>query len=182
MKQKENITSGALSLEDQEEKNVSMNQPTEDQPLADQPIVATDSKSYTYPYDVHQYGDESEVIESVPEGSEVFAGAALPAGCKLASQDEVENSLREVYDPEIPVNIYDLGLIYEVRMEKNGDVSIAMTLTAPACPVAGELPQEVADQVASVSGVGCVCVRITWEPAWNPSLMSEEARMALDFF
>ncbi|MEM7073334.1 MAG: iron-sulfur cluster assembly protein [Pseudomonadota bacterium] len=131
---------------------------------------------YPYPYG---YAGASE--PAAPEGAEAFAGETIE-GEELATLEAVEAALREVYDPEIPVNIYDLGLIYEVRMEENGDVFALMSLTAPACPVAGELPQQVADQIASVDGVGRVCVRLTWNPQWNPSMMSEDARMALDFF
>ncbi|MEM7070312.1 MAG: DUF59 domain-containing protein [Pseudomonadota bacterium] len=143
--------------------------------------------NYPYPYGYqhdHQFidGADEPIEEAVPEGFEAFSGESLKQEQTPASRDDVEAALREVYDPEIPVNIYDLGLIYDIRIEPQGDIFISMTLTAPACPVAGELPQEVADQVASLENAGRVCVQITWQPAWNPSMMSEEARMALDFF
>jgi FeS assembly SUF system protein len=88
--------------------------------------------------------------------------------------------LKTVHDPEIPVNIFDLGLIYDVNRQSNGDVHITMSLTAPGCPVAGEMPGQVAEAVAAVDGVGKVAVELVWEPAWSPERMSDDAKMALD--
>ena len=116
------------------------------------------------------------------EGDSVHAGSPLPAGEAAASEDAVVEALRTVFDPEIPVNIYDLGLIYDIAIAESGKVDIKMTLTAPACPVAGTLPKEVADRVAEVKGVGEVDVIITWDPPWSPANMSEVARVALDMF
>ncbi len=116
------------------------------------------------------------------EGTQAHAGSALPEGVKQATPDDLETALRTVYDPEIPVNIYDLGLIYHCAMQDSGDVDITMTLTAPACPVAGEMPGQVAEAVAAVEGVGKVVVTLTWTPPWTPEQMSEDAKMALDFF
>ena len=110
------------------------------------------------------------------------AGAPLPPGTSIASEGEVVAALRTVHDPEIPVNIYDLGLIYENEIAADGSVKIVMTLTAPGCPVAGEMPQQVADAVAGVSGVGEVDVALVFDPPWTPERMSEDARMALDMF
>jgi FeS assembly SUF system protein len=86
-----------------------------------------------------------------------------------------------VHDPEIPVNIYDLGLIYDVIRQDNGDVEITMSLTAPGCPVAGEMPGQVAEAVAQVESVGNVGVELVWNPAWTPERMSEDAKLALDW-
>ena len=88
-------------------------------------------------------------------------------------------ALRGVHDPEIPVNIYDLGLIYKIAISDHGDVNIDMTLTAPACPVAGMMPLMVKDAVASVDGVGEVQVELVWDPPWNQSNMSDEAKLQL---
>jgi len=110
------------------------------------------------------------------------AGEPLPPGAEPAAEDAVIDGLRTVYDPEIPVNIYDLGLIYEIDIAANGNVKIIMTLTAPACPVAGEMPQQVANAVSVVKGVGEVEVSLTWDPPWTPERMSEVARVALDMF
>ncbi|MBK1694491.1 SUF system Fe-S cluster assembly protein [Chromatium weissei] len=88
-------------------------------------------------------------------------------------------ALRNVHDPEIPVNIYDLGLIYTIDIASNGDVAVEMTLTAPACPVAGMMPIMVRDAVASVEGVGAVRVDLVWTPPWSQEHMSDEARLQL---
>ena len=103
-------------------------------------------------------------------------------GTAVAAQEAVVDAVREVHDPEIPVNIYDLGLIYDLAVEADGSVLVTMTLTAPACPVAGEMPQQVADAIAAVEGIGEVQVTLTWEPAWTQERMSEDARLALGFF
>ena len=116
------------------------------------------------------------------EGTQAHAGTPLADGAEKAKPEDLEAALRTVYDPEIPVNIYDLGLIYSCAMQDNGDVDITMTLTAPACPVAGEMPGQVAEAVAGVDGVGEVVVTLTWTPPWTPDQMSEDAKMALDFF
>ena len=121
-------------------------------------------------------------VQMVPEGTESFAGSPLPEGYTVANLVMIQDAIRDVFDPEIPVNIFDLGLIYDIDVKNDGEVDILMTLTAPACPVAGELPQEVADRVASVEGVGCVCVTLTWEPPWTTDRMSEDAKLALDFY
>ncbi len=107
-------------------------------------------------------------------------GARCRRGCEVAPKAAVIDALRCVYDPEIPVNIYDLGLIYRLDIAADGSVSIDMTLTAPACPVAGAMPGAVADAVASVAGVGEVEVRLVWEPPWSQDRMTEDARLALD--
>lgn len=104
----------------------------------------------------------------------------LPPDAPL--QDRVVEALRTVYDPEIPVNIYELGLVYKCEVDAEGDVEIEMTLTAPGCPVAGEMPGTVQRAVADVEGVKSVNVELVWEPSWNPSLMTDEARLALNMF
>jgi FeS assembly SUF system protein len=95
-------------------------------------------------------------------------------------EDTVIEALRTVYDPEIPVNIYDLGLIYDLEIASDGDVTIRMTLTAPGCPVAGTMPGMVADAVAGVEDVGEVEVTLVWTPPWTPDRMSDDAKLALD--
>jgi FeS assembly SUF system protein len=91
-------------------------------------------------------------------------------------------ALKDVFDPEIPVNIYELGLIYTIGIDDEANVSIRMTLTAPGCPVAGEMPDQVRDSVANAAGVGEVDVELVWEPTWNPSLMAETAKLQLGMF
>ncbi|MFQ5954141.1 MAG: SUF system Fe-S cluster assembly protein [Kiloniellales bacterium] len=108
------------------------------------------------------------------------AGAPIdPAVTAVASEAAVIEALRTVYDPEIPVNIYDLGLIYTLEIAPDGTVRIDMTLTAPACPVAGSMPGMVAQAVAAVEGVGEVEVALVWDPPWGPERISEDARLAL---
>lgn len=112
----------------------------------------------------------------------VKVGEPLPADAPAVDEVDVVDALRTVYDPEIPVNIYDLGLIYEVKCVAGGAISIQMTLTAPACPVAGTLPREVAETVAAIAGAGEVEVSLTWDPPWTPARMTDVARIALDMF
>ncbi len=122
-------------------------------------------------------------VDPPEEGEVITRGVPLPAGAEATlSESAVVEALRSVFDPEIPVNIYDLGLIYDIALRDQGNVDIRMTLTAPACPVAGTLPGEVAQTVADVAGAGEVAVTITWDPPWTPENMSEVARVALDMF
>ena len=97
-------------------------------------------------------------------------------------RDALVAALKSVYDPEIPVDIYELGLIYRVETCADGGVEIDMTLTAPACPVAEHMPVWVRDAVAAVPGVGEVRVNMVFDPPWDPSRMSDEARLMLDMF
>lgn len=94
-------------------------------------------------------------------------------------KEQVIAALKTIYDPEIPVDIFELGLIYEINIDDSKHVEIVMTLTSPACPVAGSLPQEVQDKVASVEGVSGAHVELVFEPAWDKSMMSEEAMLEL---
>ncbi len=96
--------------------------------------------------------------------------------------DEVVEAIRTVYDPEIPVNLYDLGLIYRIAIDGENAVEVDMTLTAPGCPVAGEMPGMVAEAVEPLAGVKTVDVQLVWDPPWDMSRMSDEARMELGFF
>lgn len=95
--------------------------------------------------------------------------------------EAIVEACRSVYDPEIPVNIFDLGLIYTIEISEENEVNIIMTLTAPGCPVAGEMPGWVADAVEPLPGVKQVDVALTWEPPWGMEMMSEEARLELGF-
>lgn len=97
-------------------------------------------------------------------------------------EKEIVSKLKSVFDPEIPVDIYELGLIYEVLINDEGNVNIKMTLTSPACPVAGSLPQEVKDKVGSIKEVNDVELELIWEPPWNQDMMSDEAKVELGFF
>ena len=109
-------------------------------------------------------------------------GEPLPDGTTVATEVQVVEAMRTVYDPEIPVNIYDLGLIYTNDIAENGNIDITMSLTAPGCPVAGEMPGMVARAVSGIDGTGVVEVKIVWEPQWTPELMSEDAKLALGMY
>jgi FeS assembly SUF system protein len=100
----------------------------------------------------------------------------------VAFHDKIVEKLRTVYDPEIPVNIYDLGLIYEVKVEPTADVYVKMTLTSPGCPAAGTLPGEVEDKIVVIPGIKKVKVDVVWEPTWDKNMMSEAAKLQLGFF
>ena len=95
--------------------------------------------------------------------------------------EEVVKALCQIYDPEIPVNIYELGLIYDVQISEDHDVKILMTFTAPNCPVAESLPLEVRERVEKIKKIKTATVDITWDPPWNKSMMSEEAKLELGF-
>ena len=95
--------------------------------------------------------------------------------------EEVVKALCQIYDPEIPVNIYELGLIYDVQISEDFDVKILMTFTAPNCPVAESLPLEIKEKVEKVKKIKKAIVDITWDPPWNKTMMSEEAKLELGF-
>jgi len=112
----------------------------------------------------------------------VFAGSALPAEELARLTDDIVSALKTVYDPEIPADIYELGLIYKVDVEDDRTVKIDMTLTAPGCPVAGEMPGWVENAVSAVEGVSGVEVNMTFDPPWTPDRMSEEAQVAIGWY
>ena len=101
---------------------------------------------------------------------------------RLPSEDTLIEAIATVFDPEIPVNIYELGLIYAVEINDDGGVKVEMTLTAPACPSAQELPEQVQNAVLTVPGVTSCHVETVWDPPWDPSRMTEEARLQLNMF
>ncbi len=108
------------------------------------------------------------------------AGKKNNACSRKIELSEVKKCIETIYDPEIPVNIYDLGLIYDIDLLENNDIKIKMSLTAPGCPVAGEMPGQVADTIAKIDDAGLIEVELVWEPAWTKDRMSEDAKMALD--
>lgn len=112
-----------------------------------------------------------------------YAGKKLAADNKSrASREQIIEALRTVSDPEIMINIWDMGLVYRIVQEDDGDIKIDMTVTAPTCPVAGVLPQQAADAVAALDGTGVVEVKIVWEPAWSFENMSDEAKAMIELF
>ena len=120
---------------------------------------------------------ESSEVATKMESSEVASG--LPAGAGL--RDQIISVLKTVYDPEIPVDIYELGLIYEVEIRDESVAYVKMTLTSPMCPVAEILPVEVEEKVRAVDGVANVELDLVWEPPWNMDMMSEAAKLTLNF-
>ncbi|WP_372991796.1 SUF system Fe-S cluster assembly protein [Sulfitobacter sp.] len=111
------------------------------------------------------------------EGTPLIA----PSSTDHPLYDQIVEACRTVYDPEIPVNIYELGLIYTIDINAESEVNIKMSLTAPGCPVAGEMPGWVADAVEPLPGVKTVDVELVWEPPWGMDMMSDEARLELGF-
>ena len=109
-------------------------------------------------------------------------GSALSSSEIARLTDEIVQAIKTVYDPEIPVDIYELGLIYRIDVDDLRNVSVEMTLTAPGCPVAGEMPIWVQDAVGTVSGIGSVKVDLVFDPPWDISRMSDEARMVLNMW
>ncbi|NBC08109.1 MAG: SUF system Fe-S cluster assembly protein [Bacteroidetes bacterium] len=101
---------------------------------------------------------------------------------KTAMEQQIIEAIKTVYDPEIPVDIYELGLIYNIDIQDSGLVNLRMTLTTPMCPVADSLPMEVQEKIATVEGVKDVELEVVYDPPWNKEMMSEEARFALDMF
>ena len=102
--------------------------------------------------------------------------------CNKIKEYQVVECIKTVMDPEIPVNLYDLGLIYEIKINEINDIKIKMTLTNPNCPVAGSMPESVGKSVEKIENLNSIEVSLVWEPKWNKDLMSEEAKLALDIF
>ena len=115
--------------------------------------------------------------------SDQLEGAPLikPSTIDHPLHEQIVEACRTVYDPEIPVNIYDLGLVYTILINDENEVNVMMTLTAPGCPVAGEMPGWVAEAIEPLPGVKQVDVEITWDPPWGMDMMSDEARLELGF-
>jgi FeS assembly SUF system protein len=110
------------------------------------------------------------------------AGKKNNISTRLIDISEIIESLKSIYDPELPINIYDLGLIYDIKLIDKNDLKIKMSLTAPGCPVAGEMPGQVANTLAKIPNVGLIEVELVWEPSWTKDRMSEDAKLALDIY
>jgi FeS assembly SUF system protein len=127
---------------------------------------------------------QSETLEDVQPATTPLhpTGSAIPPDELERLSHDIVGALKTVYDPEIPADIYELGLIYKVDIDDERNVAIDMTLTAPGCPVAGEMPGWVENAVSLVPGVGNVVVAMVFDPPWDQSRMSDEARVALDMY
>lgn len=122
-------------------------------------------------------------MEMDKETEELMTPPLTQASDKHPLWIEVREALREVYDPEVPVNLYELGLFYRIDIDdETNDVHVQMTLTSPACPVAGEMPGMVEDELVEVEGIGKISVELVWEPAWDASMMAETAKLHLNMF
>ena len=110
------------------------------------------------------------------------AGKKNDISTRSIAKSEIIETLQTIHDPELPVNIYDLGLIYDIKLIDKNDLKIKMSLTAPGCPVAGEMPGQVANTLAKIPNVGLIEVELVWEPAWTKDRMSEDAKLALDIY
>lgn len=153
------------------------NIPAENMPrTADRPTVSPQEGSYFL--DKFLEAKNEETAEEKSEANTVNASGAAPASPEEL-QGNIVAALQEIYDPEIPVNIYELGLIYNIDVADDYSVKIDMTLTTPHCPVAESMPGEVEIKAASVDGVNGVEVDLVWEPPWDMSKMSDEARLEL---
>jgi FeS assembly SUF system protein len=122
----------------------------------------------------------SDVAEAKTVNMETHSALSPEETERLSA--EIVAALKTVFDPEIPADIYELGLIYKVDISDERAVDVTMTLTTPNCPAAGELPTQVENAIASVPGVGVVNVNLVWDPAWSPDRMSDEARLVLNMW
>ena len=118
------------------------------------------------------------MTEEVKEIQAEF-GTPLAKGATVASRETLIDRIKQIQDPELMIDIYNLGLIYKLDIHENGDVDIDMTLTSPMCPLAGEMPYMVAHAVGTAEGVGVVKVRLVWEPAWSLDRLSDEVKLAV---
>ncbi len=125
---------------------------------------------------------EAERVGANLETAGVAKTSAIPADELARLTDDIVAALKTVYDPEIPADIYELGLIYKIDIDDDRNVDIDMTLTAPGCPVAGEMPGWVENAVGSVEGIQVVKVELVFDPPWTPERMSEEAQVAVGWF
>jgi FeS assembly SUF system protein len=127
----------------------------------------------------------SQVVQGGDEMPDDVSGQVLeqkPVVDNETLMEQVLDAIRTVYDPEIPVNIWELGLVYRVDVDSEQNVQVDMTLTAPSCPVAGEMPMQVQQVIENLDAVKSCKVELVWEPSWHPGMMSDEARVALDMF
>ncbi|PYE88203.1 SUF system Fe-S cluster assembly protein [Phyllobacterium leguminum] len=126
--------------------------------------------------------NKTETAEPETTDKAVFSASAIPQEELARMTDDIIAALKTVYDPEIPADIYELGLVYKIDIEDDRTVKIDMTLTAPGCPVAGEMPGWVQNAVSAVEGVSFVEVNMTFDPPWTPDRMSEEAQVAVGWY
>lgn len=126
--------------------------------------------------------EEKKLEDFLPSKNErYYKKFKLQNDTNLISRDKIIECIKTVIDPEIPVNLYDLGLIYSIK-NSNNNIVIEMTLTNPNCPVAGQMPKNVAKSIEQIHGIRSIEVKLVWKPAWSKDFMSEDAKLALDIF
>ena len=123
--------------------------------------------------------EELKVPDPIELDYTAKAGTPLPEGAKKASHEDIVAALKSVQDPELMLNVFDLGLVYNIKQEENGDIQIQMTLTSPTCPMGEEMIQMAAQAVSSVIGTGIVTVNLTFDPPWTTEMLSEEIKLML---
>ena len=123
--------------------------------------------------------DEKISLDIAPTDLKAVLGTPLPAGTPVASKEDVIHAIKAVQDPELGIDIYSLGLIYDIDIKDNGDIFVLMTLTAPTCPIAGEMPLMVASAICTVSGTGVITVQLTFDPPWTLDRLSDELKLYL---
>ena len=128
--------------------------------------------------------DNNKTVEKLPHDTDssyfkTFDNVLIE---KKINENEIIEKLKTVFDPEIPVNIYDLGLIYGIKIDNENNINIIMTLTTPNCPVADTMPEKVGQAVSTLKGINSIKVKLVWEPSWVKDMMSEDAKLALDIF
>ena len=126
--------------------------------------------------------DRAGATKAAPEAAAPVPGSTIPQEELEQLTADIVAALKTVYDPEIPADIYELGLIYKIDIDDDRNVAVEMTLTSPGCPVAGEMPTWVENAVASVAGVGVVTVKLTFDPPWDKDRMSDEAKLLLGMY
>ena len=122
------------------------------------------------------------MIEKTDNNKPIFSEEFNIDGTFTIKKEDIVNQMKEVFDPEIPVNIYDLGLIYEIKIDEEKKVEIIMTLTTPNCPVAESLPKEVSQKIKNLNGMKSLSVYLTFDPPWDRNKMSEDAKLALGMY
>jgi len=126
---------------------------------------------------------DKKLEDFLPDNNSVYFKSydQVKVGKTIIEEDIIEK-IKTVFDPEIPVNIYDLGLIYKLEIDNKNNIVIKMTLTTPNCPVAGSMPESVGKAVSAIEGISSIKVELVWEPKWSKDMMTEDAKLALDIF
>ena len=124
---------------------------------------------------------EKKLSDFLPDNNSVFHRSFDDVVVvKKISEMEIIEKIKTVFDPEIPVNIYDLGLVYDINIDNNNNIKIKMTLTTPNCPVADSMHKKVGESLINIKGISSISVELVWEPKWDKDMMSEDAKLALD--